>query len=434
MQQSQPTSSNSNEPSIPGLERPATAFLSYAHEDADEVKYLQQHLKVRGVRAWRDVTDLPLGSSNEDEITHAIKEECEAFVIYITPQFLKSDFIWKVEVPAALERREHDHAFNISPILRGVTFDELEQFCAAHGYRSLKGFNGVPLPERTTSANDEAFNKQLRLVAKRILEATLDLRLRRVGADRNRKYEPCIYLRTHEVVPLADSLDLDLDWTELFPSKDELPKEEEWDEVLLPALDDVKNTVNLKTPSHRLHIYVQAHLPAAFALGFAFPASAYLTLLLEGRHGTWSTEGSASIPDPLRHLTYESSGDPNVAVMEIAIATDTALDVTQNLPSLGISYKHRIRFELPGGPDYLTGVKDASHALSMSHQLGRELRRLYNREGVTHLHLFAAIPAALAVMIGHQMNALGAITLYHFLEKGRLYVPVCTLGKQKRST
>jgi hypothetical protein len=44
-----------------GLERPATAFLSYAREDVEEVKYLQQQLKVRGVQAWRDVTDIPLG-------------------------------------------------------------------------------------------------------------------------------------------------------------------------------------------------------------------------------------------------------------------------------------------------------------------------------------------------------------------------------------
>ena len=61
MQQPQHTSSNSNSQNIPGLERPATAFLSYAHEDAEEVKYLQQQLNVRGVRAWRDVTDIPLG-------------------------------------------------------------------------------------------------------------------------------------------------------------------------------------------------------------------------------------------------------------------------------------------------------------------------------------------------------------------------------------
>jgi hypothetical protein len=70
----------------------------------------------------------------------------------------------------------------------------------------------------------------------------------------------------------------------------------------------------------------------------------------------------------------------------------------------------------------------------MSLQVGKELRRLYSQGGVTHIHLFAAVPAALAVMIGHQINAMSAITLYHFLEKDRRYVPVCTLGKQGAET
>jgi hypothetical protein len=409
----------------PDHSRPATAFLSYAREDAEEAKYLQQQLNVRGVRAWRDVTDLPLGGSNKDEITQAIEQESDAFVIYITRQSLESQFIWNIEVPSALQRWERDRAFNIVPILHGVTFNELEQHCADRGLRSLKAFNGVSLPERATGAPDEEFNMQLRQIARRILEATLALRLRRVGADR--KYEPCLYLRTYTYEPPTDSLDLDLNWTGLFPSKDELPTEKEWDEILLPALDDVKNVLSEKIPSRRLQMFVQAHLPAAFALGFTIPASSHFTLLLEGRHGTWSTEGSASTPEPLHYLTSENNGDAHVAVMEIAIATDTALDVTKNLPLLGLSYKHRIRFDLPGGPDYISGVKDASHALAMSHQVGRELRRLCNKEGVTHIHLFAAIPAALAVMIGHQMNALGAITFYHFLEKDRVYVPVCML-------
>ncbi len=64
-------------------------------------------------------------------------------------------------------------------------------------------------------------------------------------------------------------------------------------------------------------------------------------------------------------------------------------------------------------------------------QVGKELRRLYGEKGVTHVHLFAAIPAALAVLIGHQINAMSAITLYHFKEKDRRYVAVCTLGKPK---
>jgi CBASS immunity sensor of nucleotide second messenger signals/TIR domain-containing protein len=425
------------EPGLPdeesrrGLERPATAFLSYAREDAEEVTYLQIQLKVRGVRAWRDVSDLPLGGSNEDEITQAIDHESDAFVLYVTPQCLASDFIWDVEVPAALGRWERDHAFNIVPILRGVTFDELEQHCAGRGLRSLRTFHGVSLPEKATGAADAAFNTQLRQVARRILDATLALRLRRAGADR--KYEACLYLRTYAYEPPTDSPDLALDWTELFPSKDELPTEKEWDEILLPALDDVKNALSLKIPGRRLHMFVQAHLPAAFATGFFFPASAHFTLLLEGRHGTWSTAGAASTATPLRYLPFKDSGDPSVAVMEIAIARDTAQAVTQNLPALGISYKQRIRFDLAGGTDYISGVQDAAGALAMSHQVGREFRRLFDKEGVTRVHVFSAMPAALAVMIGHQINAMGAITLYHFTEKDRRYVPVCTLGKQEEA-
>lgn len=432
MQPPQHTSSNSNSQSNPGLERPATTFISYAREDVEEVKYLQQQLNVRGVRAWRDVTDLPLGGSNKDEITHAIEQESDAFVLYVTLQSLASDFIWDVEVPAALHRRDGDHSYHIVPILYGVSFDELEQHCAAHSLRSLKEFNGVSLPVKDTVATVEEFNRKLKEIAKRILEATLTLRLRRAGADRN--YEPYLYLRTYSYEPPFDSLDLDLNWTGFFPDKDDLPIEKDWDEIFLPALDDVKNLLSTKTPSRKLHMFVQAHLPAAFALGYAFPAAAYFTLLIEGRHGTWSTEGSASIPDPLRLLPYEDSGDMHVAVMEIAIARDTASGMMRSIQTSGLSYKHHIRFELPGGADHLSGVKDAAQALAMSHQIGRELRRLHDKKGVTHIHLFAAVPAALAVMVGHQMNALCAITLYNYMEKDGLYVPVCTLGKQKATT
>ena len=425
-------SSNSNDQTNPGLERPATTFLSYAREDAEEVKYLQQQLNVRGVRAWRDVTDLPLGGSNKPEIVHAIEQESDAFVLYVTQQSLASDFIWDVEVPAALNRWDSDHSYHIIPILYGVTFGELEQHCAVNGIRSLKEFNGLPLPLKDTRASAEEFNRKLREIATRILEATLTLRLRRAGADR--RYEPYLYLRTYKFEPPFDSLDLDLNWTDFFPDKDDLPKEKDWEENFIPALDDVKNVLSTKTPSRKLHMFVQAHLPAAFALGFSFPAVAYFTLLIEGRHGTWSSGDFISIPDPLNLLTYEDSGDANVAVMEIAIARDTASGMMRSIQTTGLSYKYHIRFELPSGADHLSGVKDAAQALAMSHQIGRELRRLHDKKGVTHIHLFAALPAALAVMAGHQMNALCAITLYHYIEKDSLYVPICTFGKQKATS
>src|SRR5947199_5892374 len=95
--------------------RPATAFLSYKRKNADEVKYLQRQLHVRGVQAWRDVTDLDLGSYSQDEVVRAIEQESDAFLLYITPQSLTSDFIWDIEVPTAFRRWQRDHTFNIVP-------------------------------------------------------------------------------------------------------------------------------------------------------------------------------------------------------------------------------------------------------------------------------------------------------------------------------
>src|SRR5205085_3904711 len=107
-----------------GMERPATALLSYAREDMEEVKYFQLQLKVRGVRAWRDVTDLPLGGATEGEIVHAIETVADAFVVYVTPNSLDSDFVWDIEIPVALKRQRNDPLFNIVPVLKDVSYPQ----------------------------------------------------------------------------------------------------------------------------------------------------------------------------------------------------------------------------------------------------------------------------------------------------------------------
>jgi SMODS-associated and fused to various effectors sensor domain/TIR domain len=407
-----------------GLERPATALLSYAWEDAEEVKFLHLQLKVRGVRAWRDVTDLPLGGATEDEIVHAIATEADALVIYVTPHSLQSRFVWGTEIKAALERRERDPLFNIVPILKGVTLEQLQQQCAAYGYRSLKDFNAVGLLDSSTNETGDAYKEQLRAIANRVLKATLALRLRRAKADR--AYEPSIVLRTFKDIPPTPSLDLDLDWWDVFQDRNRLPPSEEWRDLLFPALQDVKNALVEQPVSRKLHMSLNAILPTAFALGYAFPAPARYILLLESKDGTWSTAGTGDAAPPFRRIPYNENGDPQVAVIEISITGPTAHATTQYLNKSQLSYGHHILYELPGGPDHISGVKDAAHALAMSQYIGRELR-LLSGQGVTHIHLFAAIPAALAVMLGHQFNALCPISLYQYAAN-KEYELACTLG------
>lgn len=400
------------------LERPATAFLSYKREDAEQVKSLQLHLKVRGVRAWRDVTNIPLGGFTEHAIIQAIKQESDAFVIYITPECLKSDYIWEKEVPAALQRWEQDQAFNIVPILQGVTFAQVQHNSTIRGYRSLTEFNAVSLPD--PNQDIELYNQKLREISQRILKATFALRLRRIGAEPI--YEPYIVLRVVDFAPTVSSLDLDLDWAELFTSKKEPPPEKVWDELLLPALEDVKRELSAQIPSHKLHIDVQAYLPAPFTLGHAIPETSRFTLLLEGQNETWSTKGTTTDPTPLQKQTYNGHSDLRTAIVVITIERNIAQDVARNIPILGISYKQHLHFSLPGRID------SASQAFAISHQIRQELRDLCDK-GITHIHLFAALPAALAVMIGYQFNALCPITLYYYKQAEGLYVPVCTLDK-----
>src|SRR5256885_274926 len=139
-------------------------------------------------------------------------------------------------------------------VLRGVSFAELQQRCMVRGYRSLAEaeFNGVHLPDSRTNQAQEQLKRELRNVAERTLRAALTARLRRAGADRN--YEPWICLRTFKDKASTPSLDLELDWWDLFRDRERLPSEEEWREMLLPTLQDVKNALGEKPVSRHVHV------------------------------------------------------------------------------------------------------------------------------------------------------------------------------------
>ncbi len=407
--------------STPHQGRPATAFLSYAHEDTQEVIALQQQFTLRGVHAWRDVTDLALGSYTREEITYAIERNCDVFLLYVTPHALKSQFIWDVEIPAARRRREHDHLFGIIPIFRNVTPAEFQQSCADYGYPDLADFNGTAVPKAGAEENEATIRVALQEVARRTLFAALKLRFRRIQAQQD--YEPWICLRNFHYKP-SDNLDLDLDWPERFEGRP--AGQEEWQQLLQPALQDVKDALSQMTTSRVLHFFVQARLPFAFALGAMFPSTAHFALRIEGRHGTWQSEGTTeaeAVPLRIKKLKKGTGSD---AVIEISIARETGQTVTESLAFLGLSYGRRFRFEPVAGVG-TDAVKGSAQASAMAYQIGRELRRLRDRLAMPQMHLFAAVPAGLATLIGHQFNALGPITLYHLPENENRYITAWAL-------
>jgi hypothetical protein len=72
-----------------------------------------------------------------------------------------------------------------------------------------------------------------------------------------------------------------------------------------------------------------------------------------------------------------------------------------------------------------TGIRDAVHAQAIAEQVGQVAQELSDLHRVKHIHLFIAAPVELAVLIGHQLNALCPITLYEYAQG--TYTPVGTL-------
>ncbi len=398
-----------------GQERPATVLLSYAHEDAAFVRELQLRLKARGMRCWRDVDDLLPGGLFESQIVQAIEHEADAMALFITPNSLKSNFIWKTEIPAALRRHSRDPHFHLVPILQGVTFEQVRQMCNNRNLDDITRFEAISFTEGISSSTWEEQNEQWNKAARRILQAALVLRLRRMRADR--RYEPCLCLKTFISEPPTASLDLDLDWFPFIQEKKRVSTLQEWEHIMFPALLDVKQLLSKEIASRRVHVFVQSILPAALALGFVLRESTGFTLQIEGQKETWCTDVQPSEEEPL-HLdwNYHEQGDARIAVVEVATSRYIKPAVDDALHVAGLTPAYRVGLEL--SVLARDSVKDAAHAQAIARQAGRVCQGLYDRQRVTQIHLFVAVPAELAVLIGHQLNALCPITLYEFRQEG----------------
>ncbi len=242
-------------------------------------------------------------------------------------------------------------------------------------------------------------------IARRLLQAAMTLRLRRIKAGPS--YEPWISLKTSFFKAHTTCLDLDLNWLGLIREKERLSTLQEWEQILLPALRDVKQVVSEKIPSRRIHLCIQSILPVAIALGFAFRESARFSLLIERsqKGENWSTDEQLSDKELLqREFNYNAQGDALTAVVEVATTRSIKQSVKDALPVLGLTPGSHVQLELPELSR--DSVKDAAHALAIAKQVGSVCQNLCDRQRVARIHLFTAIPAELAVLIGHQLNAL----------------------------
>jgi hypothetical protein len=381
--------------------KPPEVFLSHARINQADVTQFEMHLKARGLRVWRDIPDLIRGEQNEDAVRASIHRS-DAFLLWLTEECLQSDFIWRVEVQTAIECHQANPEYSIIPVFWSVPVFRVRNFCLQRNLVDVTKFAGDVV---MTNFNIAPGLDEYWRVAYQCLRSLCPRQRRRF---QDRPFN--LVLRTSPDDSLCEGMDLDLDWSSLFESPHSDPRV--WDDLLLPALQDVRRVVGRFTFARHLNIRLQARLSAAFAFGRIFPTTSRFNLTIDGGHGIWRSSYAPAATKPLRITRSEGSGHSDQAVVQLSITRDLGRSVSDYLTQLQFPYGPKLDISPLDGISNVA-VRSGKHALAMAVQVGQEIKRLRDLDGVRQVHLFAALPAPLALLIGRQCNATIPIHIYH---------------------
>lgn len=112
---------------VDGISHKLKLFISYSHEDEQLKNYLDKHLimlKRSGkIEVWND-RQLIAGQEWDSGIKKEM-QEADIILLLISADFNNSEYIWKQELAAAMERHEQGTARVIPVILRKCEWNEM---------------------------------------------------------------------------------------------------------------------------------------------------------------------------------------------------------------------------------------------------------------------------------------------------------------------
>lgn len=175
--------------------------------------------------------------------------------------------------------------------------------------------------------------------------------------------------------------------------------------------------------ARRLLVYPQARLSYAFLFGWMFRRVAGFSLFVASRQEIWPSEGLLLTHTRLTDdfpIIRDSQSDEIVLVLNIS--RDIKSSVVDYVETLDTQPKAVVSYRLEGG-----FVTSAAHAFSLALEIGRRIKNLSDNWGIRKIHLFAALPVSLAVLVGHHLNAVCPITIYYLDDARTTYCPGGTL-------
>lgn len=399
-----------------------TCFLSYRRSRIDEAKMLIPSLRENGIPTWQDTTDLA-HEPTEQELSRVLQDEKTAgALLWITPDVPGSSIMSKVEIPAILLRhRENDGFFLVPVAAGGLGYADAAKAAASDlTADDLSYWNVLKVDADPITEHDAA------TVARRVLRQRL-VAIHRFLPEG----QPLpVALFTRAAPPKTLGAAVALNWAHCFHNR--VASDASWKNKLLPALVAVAEEIRAQSPGRSIEAFGQPALPAAVALGAAFPTTSGLQL-------GWRQE-SVGRPSQLWDHNKGSEKTPLVASVRPLHADGAELavlvSVTGNAePAFAASREQLPKFRAvvsvqseKAAPYDVRSAGEANDIALKTNVAIREARAKYG--ACNAIHLFLAVPAGLAVLIGRLLNSLGPIQLYEHMPQDTVgrYIPAVRLN------
>lgn len=258
------------------------------------------------------------------------------------------------------------------------------------------------------------------------LSAIIDSLGLRLAANR-----PLFVVQALEKNPRAHAATCSLDWTDMFEGEDPRKRRVFSDPAAAHRIgaDLAAARSQLRRAGiNDVEVAGPMRLPMWFAVGANLSSTAGFTVCTEARDGLWCSNVG---PSDQKDLQICHPGPrPNEPVglpwaVSVSFATDIAEDVEEYLSATHPDAYHiRARLPVPGR----AALMSLEHAQAVIFQLRDELRVLRRGLRPPELHLFMAMPAACALLLGHAWDRMPATWTYWDMGEPGQYAPALQVG------
>ena len=387
------------------------SFVSYRRNRIEECTRLVASLRERGIPTWRDVDDLK-AEPTEAELRRVLNDNSVASaILWISPETADSPIIRMVEAPIALDRHGRQDGFFIVPVaVGGLGYKE-----AAEAIRTGTSIVDVGRWNIVRLDSDPAGQADIAEVANRVLRQ----RLQSIDLARPADVPLRIALNTRQSVGHLPGTALTMDWSHRFGGVQRREAgQDDWRERLLPSLADVVESIQRFVPHRRLLASGLCCPPAATALGYHLMATSGLDVAWEQRMPDGTTQRWSLAAPPEESGYSWSAMDGSVDAADLAVLVSVNNDVSQAVAASGEETgPFRVYVHIKMNDNDAGSVLDTpGQATDVARKTASAVRKARTEYRITgRIHLFAAVPAGLAMLVGQLLNTLGPVQTYEHI-------------------